>query len=190
VPYRKAPACPIKSNNQRHCVRADDSENLLRHPGCRLPEFESVRALYSWRMTNAISTAGGRIKISFADPGAGQNIYVAWLGIDPTPTINAPHTTAVGRDTNATLQNAWVTTEVFTFSASMTVTLPQASFAGQALDAIVCQDGTGGHTATGGLTITGTFPTFTTTVDKCGDFSLVYTSPTRAYITRSTAGPL
>jgi hypothetical protein len=59
---------------------------------------------------------------------------------------------------------------------------------------MVCQNGTGGFTpsftAAGGLTITGTFPTFTTTASKCGRFNIFWTSATQAYLVASTAGPL
>lgn len=133
------------------------------------------------------STVSGETNATVAQGGTAATTIGGW-------PINLVHTQTVSGATNESLQNAWTTTEVFTFSASATVTLPQGSWAGQTLNGMVCQNGTGGFTPTfaaaGGLTITGTFPTFTTTASKCGDFSVTYTTTTQAYLTGSTAGPL
>jgi hypothetical protein len=129
------------------------------------------------------------------------------LGCGPRPApatltagLQAPnnHTTsasvAVSGATTLTLPASGDALQLLTFSASATVTIPQAAWSGQALHAVVCQNGTGGFTPTfaaaGGLTITGTFPVFTTTLNKCGDFDLFYYSGTQAYLFRSAAGPL
>lgn len=91
---------------------------------------------------------------------------------------------------NATYQ---VTNDIITMTASATITLNAATVAGQTLNAYVCQNGTGGFTptiATSGVTIVGTFPTFTTTANKCGDFSLHYNTTSTAYLSGSYAGPL
>lgn len=121
--------------------------------------------------------------------------------------VNIVHTETISGATTEALQASTVTTEIMTFSAGATVTIPQAAVAGQVLNAVVCQNGTGGFTPlfqpASGLTITpvglgqapcvgsGTtcFPTFTTTASRCGDFSLIYASPTQAYLTGSASGP-
>ena len=88
----------------------------------------------------------------------------------------------------------WVTNQTLTFAASATITLNAPSCAGQVLNVFVCQNGTGGFTPSfaqgAGLTIVGTFPTFTTTANKCGEFSLTYDTASHAYLTGSNAGPL
>lgn len=133
------------------------------------------------------TTLSASTAIAQSSGGTGASSYTGW-------PINIPHTETISGATNETLQAAWITTEVMTFSASVTVTLPVGTFAGQVLNGIVCQNGTGGFTpafaGAGGLTIVGTFPTFTTTANKCGDFSLVYTTTTQAYLLGSAAGPL
>lgn len=122
-------------------------------------------------------------------------LYV-WNGtafVPSTGATNAEHSTTVSGPLTYALQPAIVTFEVFTFTNNATVTLPQGAV-GQTLNAVVCQNVTGGFTPTfvaaGGLTIVGTFPTFTTTASKCGDFSLHYTTPTLAYLVGNAAGPL
>lgn len=119
--------------------------------------------------------------------------------------VDAEHSTTVSGSTSYSLQSALVTSELFTVTASATITLPQASLAGQTLNAIICQNGTGGFTLlftpVSGLTITGNgntcsgsgtncFPTFTTTANKCGVFSLHYTSTTTAYLVGNNPGPI
>ena len=84
--------------------------------------------------------------------------------------------------------------QTLTFIASATVTIPQGSFAGQSVGVFVCQNPIGGNTPSfvpiAGLTITGTFPTFTTTANACGDFALVYTTTTSAFLSGKNGGPL
>ncbi len=108
--------------------------------------------------------------------------------------LNAIQTQTISGNTTYVLPTFALTTQTFTFSASGTVTLPQASYPGQILNGIVCQNGTGGFTpafaAGAGLTIVGTFPVFTTATSKCGDFSLTYDTTTHAYLTGGAAGPL
>jgi hypothetical protein len=124
-------------------------------------------------------------------------VGTAFAGVQSPPYVwptNLIHARTIASGATEILQPSIVTTEIFTFSATAAVTIPQANFTGQVLNAIVCQNGTGGFTPTftpiAGLTIVGTFPTFTTTASKCGDFSLTYDSITHAYLTGSAAGPL
>lgn len=156
----------------------------------------------SLTLSNPASAQGNGSKIQLSTGTTTTGNYVAWdangntvtaTGVNALPAV-LEHTQTISTATNYALQSAQVTSEVLTFSASATVTLPQATVAGQTLNAIVCQNGTGGFTPTfaaiGGLTITGTFPTFTTTASKCGVFSLHYTTTTQAYLVGSIAGPL
>lgn len=100
-----------------------------------------------------------------------------------------PATIVISGATTLTLPAAGHSDQLLTFSATATVTIPQGQWAGQHLNIWVCQNGTGGFTATltpiAGLTIVGTIPSFTTTANKCGDIGFAFISTTTAHVSGS-----
>lgn len=77
--------------------------------------------------------------------------------------------------------------ENLTLAATATITIPQGQWAGQFMEIVQCENGTGGFTPTyaaiAGLTLHGTFPTPTTTASKCDVLGISYVSATVAYLT-------
>jgi hypothetical protein len=137
--------------------------------------------------SNATPTAQvvGRLK---ANGTSGNTAAIeVQMGLCP-PDISTDITQAISSAANAApTTNYSVTNDVLTFSAPATVTIQPANFAGQTLNLRVCQDGTGGRTptfvpASGTLTLTDTFPTFTTGGGKCGNVSIHYPSTSTAYL--------
>ena len=65
--------------------------------------------------------------------------------------------------------------QTVTMSATAPITIPLGSFAGQGIALFVCQNAVGGAVPNfvpiAGLTIIGTFPSFTTTANTCGDLN-------------------
>lgn len=79
--------------------------------------------------------------------------------------------TTVSGTTALTLPLTGHVLENITMAASATIDIPAPSWIGQFMVTNVCQNGTGGYTPIiaggGGVTLKGTYPTPTTTANKC-----------------------
>ncbi len=88
-------------------------------------------------------------------------------------TVSGATTLSITSGVISELQN-------ITMSATATIKVPAGNHSPQFLVLNICQDGTGGRTPTvqgdTGITIKGSFPTFTTTASKCDICGLIYTA--------------
>jgi len=161
--------------------------------GSSAPTAFGGNSLAAHNFANSISASGA---LSGAQPAFTDLSGIASTAQVPTIALQDVTVAAISISTATTLvlpANGH-SMLVLTMTAAATNTIPQGQWAGQSVNVFVCQNGTGGFPASftpiAGLTIVGTFPVFTTTASKCGNFSLQYSTTTNAYLTGSNPGPL
>jgi len=161
--------------------------------GSLAPTAFGGNSLAAHNFANAISALG---VLSGAQPAFTDLSGTATIAQVPAITLQdtTVASTSISTATTLVLPANGHSMQPLTMTAAATITIPQGQWAGQSLNVVVCQNGTGGFPATfapiAGLTIVGTFPVFTATASACGDFSLQYSTTTNAYLTGSNPGPL
>lgn len=158
----------------------------------------SLRALVGADLPNpgAASKGGVFSKASVASQwlkqigpdGSVTSTQPNYTDLSGSPLVNVvPTTVTVSGATGLVLPASPLhSMQTITMTASGTITIPLANWAGQHLELFVCQNGTGGwfptFSAAPGLTLHASFPTPTTTANKCDAYGIAYTDTGIAFL--------